>query len=311
MPESFSWREQLDRWLAGHHGVVSTHQLSSWGCPTSTIGRMSERGELIRVFEGVFRARSHPRTEQQAFAAVCATGNEVAIGALCGCRLWELRRIPPSGPQALVPAWSSPTLPGVEVTRSRVLAPVDYVRREDGILVTNPIRSLFDASERLGVRAATSVLEQILDRGLCSLEMVRREVERLSHPRRRGTKTMRTVLGSRSDLERPMQSDLEVRVLAEVRRQRLPAPVTQYVLSLDPTTIARFDFAWPDLKLALEVDHRTWHGGSEAQSLDKRRDRLAAALGWQTLRITDEDVRRHLAEAIAEVAAAIRTRRAA
>jgi very-short-patch-repair endonuclease len=84
-------------------------------------------------------------------------------------------------------------------------------------------------------------------------------------------------------------------------------PDVQYKLRFEDGHIVRFDFAWPHVRVALEVDHSFWHAGSEESRKDKSRDRKVAALGWQTLRITEEDVRIGLDGVMADLAAVIGT----
>ena len=63
----------------------------------------------------------------------------------------------------------------------------------------------------------------------------------------------------------------------------------------------RLDFAWPDLKAALEVDYPFWHAGAENSHRDKRRDLKMGTVGWHTMRITDLDVDRGLRTSISDV----------
>ena len=53
-------------------------------------------------------------------------------------------------------------------------------------------------------------------------------------------------------------------------------------------------FAEPTFKLAVEVDHVTWHGGRLDAQRDKLRDRELTRLGWTVVRVTDEDIDRRL-----------------
>jgi len=50
------------------------------------------------------------------------------------------------------------------------------------------------------------------------------------------------------------------------------------------------DRAWPGVKLIVEIDGRRWHAREVDMAKDRRRDRQAAAAGWQTLRILGEEV---------------------
>ena len=50
------------------------------------------------------------------------------------------------------------------------------------------------------------------------------------------------------------------------------------------------DVAHPEAQVVLEADGRRWHSREQEMSDDRRRDRLAAAHGWITMRVTWEEV---------------------
>ena len=54
-------------------------------------------------------------------------------------------------------------------------------------------------------------------------------------------------------------SPLETRFLQLLRRSRLPAPRRQYEIHDEGTFIARVDFAYPEIRLAVEVDGYRFH----------------------------------------------------
>ena len=51
-----------------------------------------------------------------------------------------------------------------------------------------------------------------------------------------------------------------------------------------------FDLAWPEVRLAVEVDGWETHGSREAFQDDRERDALMVAMGWRVLRFTWDDV---------------------
>lgn len=68
----------------------------------------------------------------------------------------------------------------------------------------------------------------------------------------------------------------------------LPAPVTEHRFHAERKW--RFDFAWPDLKVALEVEGGIWVGGRHTRGkgylADVEKYNHAAAAGWCVLRCT-------------------------
>ena len=241
-------------------------------------------------------------------SAACQRNPLALVAFVTAGRLWKLRKM--SSDQRLhllVPHRCSPEMDGIVIHQCRRIDAVDIVTRDDGIKVTSPPRTIFDAADMLGVVACASALEQVLDQ-YCTLATIVDTVVRLGHPRRPGTRTLRRVLASRPQWQEAVQSDLEQRVLVEIRAQRLPEPSTQYSLDLPNGRRVRLDFAWPEQRVALEVDHPFWHAFALATHEDKHRDRKAATVGWLTIRITDLDLDGQLREAVADVKDVLRLR---
>ncbi len=76
--------------------------------------------------------------------------------------------------------------------------------------------------------------------------------------------------------------------LALVKRAKLPLPVAEY--RFHPTRKWRCDFAWPDRKVALEVEGGVWTGGRHTRGAGFLRDaekyNELARMGWRLLRVT-------------------------
>ncbi|MEX1281358.1 MAG: DUF559 domain-containing protein, partial [Acidimicrobiia bacterium] len=52
------------------------------------------------------------------------------------------------------------------------------------------------------------------------------------------------------------------------------------------------DLAYPDLRIAIELDGRHWHDRPDAFQTDRERDRMAARHGWVVVRFTWLDLQR-------------------
>ena len=111
--------------------------------------------------------------------------------------------------------------------------------------------------------------------------------------------TTRTVLAL---IDPAVESVGESRVAYLCHAQGLPRPQTQVrVRDRAGRVVARVDFAWPEHKVNLEVDHPFWHAGAEESRRDKNRDLLLGTVSWYTGRLTDLDVHGTLAASIAHV----------
>jgi len=73
-----------------------------------------------------------------------------------------------------------------------------------------------------------------------------------------------------------------------LRAAGLPEPEAQYEIHAAGRLVARVDFAYPELLLAIEVDGYRWH--SARHHLDRDRDRRndLTELRWRILHITHE-----------------------
>lgn len=72
------------------------------------------------------------------------------------------------------------------------------------------------------------------------------------------------------------------------RRERLPAPTTEYEFHHERKW--RFDFAWPAHRVALEVEGGIWTEGRHTRGSgflkDMEKYNEAARLGWRVMRCT-------------------------
>ena len=80
--------------------------------------------------------------------------------------------------------------------------------------------------------------------------------------------------------------------LANLAALRVPAPTPEFVFH--PSRKWRLDFAWPDAKLALEVEGGVWSGGKHGRGSgivkDMEKANGLACLGWRLLRVTPSEL---------------------
>lgn len=73
-----------------------------------------------------------------------------------------------------------------------------------------------------------------------------------------------------------------------VRICGLPEPVREYVFC--PGRRWRFDFAWPEQRVACEIDGATWAQGRHVRGAGFERDceklNMAVSMGWRVFRFT-------------------------
>lgn len=88
------------------------------------------------------------------------------------------------------------------------------------------------------------------------------------------------------------KSELEEAVAFYIKTLKLPSPEREHVFH--PTRKWRFDFAWPERKLALEVEGGVFIQGRHNQGAsfvtDCEKYTEAALLGWRVMRVTDRHI---------------------
>ena len=87
------------------------------------------------------------------------------------------------------------------------------------------------------------------------------------------------------------ESPQETRLRLLFLRGGLPGPVAQYRVFDDDGLIGRVDFAYPDLRIAIEYDG-LWHGERQAFLDDRWRLNRLNAAGWVVIHVTLVDLRR-------------------
>ncbi|MEO6125702.1 MAG: hypothetical protein ABIR32_18540 [Ilumatobacteraceae bacterium] len=293
------WKPAVYSTVRRQVGIVSVVQMVDAGCSRREAYRLVKGEEFELVLPGILHSTHWPMGRDQLMIAACLRNPNAVIGFTTSCQDWRFRGVVKDDDvHILVPHSSSPILPGITVHRCRRIDPVDIVHRSNGTRITSPSRSLFDSADMLGVHRSTSILEQLVDQNRGTFVTHAGTFARLAAPGRPGTSTMQAVIASRPPWRAAMQSELELIVLTEITRQQLPAPELQFVWNRHGGGRVRFDFAWPSVRVALEVDHPFWHAGSQPSARDKRRDLDTAVDGWLTVRLTDFDVNGGLATAI-------------
>jgi very-short-patch-repair endonuclease len=107
------------------------------------------------------------------------------------------------------------------------------------------------------------------------------------------------------------RSTAEGELAWQIKAEGLPTPEREF--RFHETRRWRFDFAWPDRKLAVEVDGGVWTRGRHTRGAGFERDceklNEAVLLGWRVLRVTPGMVK--LGEAVRVLKVALEVTRTA
>jgi hypothetical protein len=258
---------------------------------SSSVARWLGRGDLVVLRPGVL--------------ALPDRAAEWSVGAY-GAMLWA------AGPLSHFSALVAAGLLGPFDGPLHVVVPVDrcprgatdvIVHRSDRRLVTirrgsleavEPTRSLVDAwawahspgrnptavPEQAAVRQA--VIDGVRSHGVRVPSLYRESERRPRHPGRAGLATLLGLVAG------GCESELEIWGVMHV----LPGPpevpvwVQQHPVRLPDGRWVRLDAAYPDARVAVELDGAAFHGSRAARERDLRRDNALAALGWVVLRFS-------------------------
>jgi very-short-patch-repair endonuclease len=113
---------------------------------------------------------------------------------------------------------------------------------------------------------------------------LRARLDALRTSGRPGGGRLEALLDARGD-GRPLESALETLVWPLILRAEVPLPVRQHWLVVGGDRY-RLDFAWPDVKVALECDGYAFHGGVRVWNNSEARLAEFAAVKWRVLPVT-------------------------
>jgi hypothetical protein len=171
--------------------------------------------------------------------------------------------------------------PGTRVRRAQV-DPAD-LRRRAGARVTGPVATTLRVACVLPGDEAVVAIDRLAVSGVVDLEAVR------ARAALRGATSAR-VRAACSLADGLAGSPQETRLRLLMRRGGIPVPVAQYEVMQGNRFVARVDFAWPELKVAVEYDG-LWHADEKQFPQDRRRLNRLREAGWTVVFVTAADLR--------------------
>jgi len=280
--------KELHEIAARQYSTFTAEQAADCGVSPDALFRGVRREELIRLHTGVFAFAGSPETWERSMLAACLGAGPLAVAShRAAARIWKLVEPRDETVEITVPYPQSARLQGVLVHRSKDLV-IDQTTVRGRIPVTNPLRTMVDLA---GVLSPAEV-EDALDAGLAwpslfSVAAVEVTLKGLSARGRNGAGVLRRVLEERALGDAVSDSKLEKRMAKLFRRAGLPAAVFHFAVCTPAGLfLAEVDFAYPDIKLAIEVDGFGVHGTPRAMAKDFVRQNGLVPYGWRVLRFT-------------------------
>jgi very-short-patch-repair endonuclease len=271
--------------MARQFALITAKQARAVGISAQAVARRIASGEWTRVLPRVYRlTAAEVSLRQWALAPVLWAGDgalashttAAALEGFTGVRSPRLAEI-------WVPARCKIRSDAVRVHRGTRLDRADRTTL-DGIPVTTPIRTLIDISGRLEDPKLSSLLEDLLRRGVITEARLRARLAALRSSGRTGAGRLAALLDARGD-GRPLESELEALVWQIIVSTGVRLPERQYWIT-GAHQRYRLDFAWPDLKLGLECEGFEHHGGHVEWHNDRTRYAELADLRWRVIPVT-------------------------
>jgi very-short-patch-repair endonuclease len=254
--------------------LVLLSQLRALGIGRGSYEHRVRVGALHRVFPSVLSV-VYPLREPWAAetAALLHAGDDALLSHETAAAVWGL---------AATPSFVAITVigrhvrgrPGLQVNRVKTLGIRD-VRLHQGFPVTSPARTLIDC-------ATGGNLDRLLDQARALKLVTDAEIEAAIDrcPRRRGTRSLRTLLEAEKDTGFT-RSQAERVLKRLVRDAGLDRPVFNTRVEG-----VEADAYWPRHKLVVEVDSVQFHGHYQAFQRDRAKANKLIAAGYVVLRFT-------------------------
>jgi very-short-patch-repair endonuclease len=281
---------KLDLVARPAHGILSSDDLYGCGLTPSGIDRRVQTEKLIRVYHGIYRLPGTPYTWRQAlWAAKKWGGDDAVLSHRSGLLLLGL-------------AGATDRVVEMTVTR-KVKSPdrrllLHYTCRDpyvdavevDGLPVTSAGRTILDSAAVAYRWQVEAALDDALRRKLITVEDMSRILAKSGGRGRKGSALVRQLLEERSDGRARSHSRLEIKLDGVLRNAVVPRYFRQFEVMTRSGVPADVDFAWPEAKLAVEVDGYRWHSGRQQWQSDMERQNALAEVGWLVLRFSWYDV---------------------
>jgi very-short-patch-repair endonuclease len=276
----------LSRRAARQYGVIARHQaLEHVG--RRTIDGLIAREELQAIRRGIYRLAGAPGSwKQQLMAAQLAAGDE---GVVCGRSAAALLALNGFGGRRPEIAVDRPLrLSGITVRRMELLP--SEIRRHGPFRVTSVERTLLDVAASVPPAVLENIIDTALNKGLTTIPRLQDYISKRATKGRRGVVALREMVNVRDPGSAPHESVLETKLASLIRRSILPSPQPQFVVEGPHGFVAKIDFAYPVLRLAVEAMGWEYHGGRLRWKRDLHRLNQLTNLGWRTLVFTWSDV---------------------
>lgn len=264
-------------------GIVTIDDVRSLEVEDKVMSRLVSSGVFRRAFPGVFVLAGLPADHRVALrAALMAVGKTAVVSHRSAAWLYGMVDQPPAEPHITVATTAHLAAKGMVVHRGQAAIPS---RRVQGILCTDPVRTLVDLA---GQGGPGGDLGDALDRALAGGHISLTALEGALPRRRRGVAKLQACLAERGYIGGPAPSVFESRMARLLTGAGFAGFSAEVIAG--PDGRYRIDFADRVVRLALECYGFAWHRSPAELARDERRHRTLTLEGWTVLIYTWHDL---------------------
>jgi hypothetical protein len=268
----------------------------------------TERWQHVDV--GVFRLAGVPLTWQgRLLAPILGIGDGAVASHFAAAALHGIDGFGRGVPEISIPRGHEHRRTAVRVHTSTDLDRCRTVTL-DGIPATDLARTILDIGRRVGDRRLLRAIEWGRRAELLDWPAMIRTLAHHARRGRPGIQRLRRVIVANVDRTEVTDSDFELLVLALLAEAGLPTPVLHHRVLAGERFVAEVDLAYPELKIAIELDGAV-HLRSDVRERDLPRQNDLVLEGWVVLRFTWQRFADRPDRLVAEVREAIRRQAAA
>lgn len=268
-------------------GIISLEEARSLGISAKQMHRWAARGVVTRVYPQVYAIGHTALSIQGRIRAATLAVPGAQVTGTTALALWRILPMPVLEPVHLLATRRHRPLSGVKLHHTARWLPVDR-RLRDGIPVSSPSRSLFDAGADLSEYQLTRHIHEAAYHQRLDVDSCLELCERL--PTLRSARVMRGALELYLAGSAGVRSSLEMRMLTRLRELGVPTPDLNKRIQVG-TRSFELDFYWDTIQLNVEVDG-PGHARPPAQRADAARDAHLAAHGIWVIRSTSSNLER-------------------
>jgi len=290
---------------AVQHGCFTAAQARDHGLRRSTLATHLATGEWQRRHPRVFVVCGAGPSWYTDMAAATLARSTARGSHRAGARLHRLDGFAVAPAEITVGAHQDVRLDGVVVHRS-IRHRGSATTVVSGIPVTSVAATLCDLGAVVDDDRLERAVDSALRLGLTEAELTA-TLELLDRPGPSGTAALRRVLARPHRVGAMPETWFERLLDALVHSPLLPPVERQHTVRRDGRVVARFDAAFPVVRVGVEAHSDAWHFGPRRGERDRRRDRALAELGWERVYLSWWEVR-DPADAVASLLAICRRR---